>query len=164
MYHGCPFEIGLMKRTVRARAGASTEGCVLYAHMNMSSDELTFAPSTTAEQCRTECIRPADVIPLIGRVADAVSAQDVAEFFAIMGDTTRLQVLHALSQADELCVCDLSVLVDSSQSAVSHQLRTLRSAGFVERRREGRMVFYRLADEHVAHILRDGFTHRLGER
>ena len=103
------------------------------------------------------------MIPLLGRVADAPSAQDVAEFFSILGDTTRLQILHALSQTDELCVHDLSMLVGTSQSAVSHQLRTLRGAGFVDRRREGRVMFYRLADDHVEHILADGFSHVLGE-
>ena len=122
-----------------------------------------YAPSATEDECDSSCLRPEDVIPLLGRVADAPAAQDVAEFFATLGDTTRLQILHALTQTEELCVHDISMLVGSSQSAVSHQLRTLRGAGFVERRREGRVMFYRLADGHVQHILADGFSHVIGE-
>lgn len=70
-----------------------------------------------------------------------------------------MRVLHALSLAEELCVCDLALLLGVSQSALSHQLRLLRGTAVVARRKEGRMVFYRLVDDHVRGMLNDAIGH-----
>ncbi len=82
----------------------------------------------------------------------------VADIFKILGDPTRVRILHALSLR-ELCVCDLSALLGMSQSAVSHQLRLLRSARLVRYRREGKVVYYALADEHIVKLIEMGVEH-----
>ncbi len=117
----------------------------------------------TAERCETECIHPEHVAPLIGRVIGPPQAEGVASVFDVLADPTRARILHALSLADELCVCDLALLVGISQSALSHQLRPLRAEGVVGRRKVGRIVYYRLADEHVRGLLADGLRHAAEE-
>ena len=83
---------------------------------------------------------------------------DLAETFRTLGDPTRVRILDALSHG-ELCVCDLAALVRMSESAVSHQLRLLRNLRLVRPRREGRMVFYALDDEHIITLFRTGLRH-----
>ena len=83
---------------------------------------------------------------------------DAAELFKVFGDPTRLKLLAALL-AQEMCVCDLSDLLGISQSAVSHQLRLLRTSRLVKNRRGGKSVYYSLDDDHVATILAQGMEH-----
>lgn len=83
---------------------------------------------------------------------------DMADFYKVMGDTTRVSILHALSFS-ELCVCDISALLGMSQSAVSHQLKTLRQMRLVASRRDGKVVYYSLNDGHVQQIIELGRTH-----
>ena len=83
---------------------------------------------------------------------------DLAELFKVFGDSTRIRILCALFEG-ELCVCDIATLLGMTLSAISHQLRILRSAKLVEARREGKTVFYTLADDHVRTILADGIEH-----
>lgn len=83
---------------------------------------------------------------------------ELAEFFKVFGDTTRIRILCALFEA-EMCVCDLSALLNISQSAISHQLRGLKAARIVKFRREGKVVYYSLDDEHIKHIFNEGFRH-----
>ena len=83
---------------------------------------------------------------------------DLSELFKVFGDPTRLKLLAALL-AQEMCVCDLSDLLGISQSAVSHQLRLLRTSRLVKNRREGKSVYYSLDDDHVATILAQGMEH-----
>ena len=109
----------------------------------------------TYEQCEIECVSPKLVYPLLGKVVNASESEHVAEMFDVLSDPTRLRILHALSLSGELCVCDLSFLVEMSQSAVSHQLRNLRTAGVVSRRKEGRTAYYALEDEQVTELLRE---------
>lgn len=85
---------------------------------------------------------------------------DLAELFKIFGDSTRVKILYALLES-ELCVCDLAKLMEVSQSAVSHQLRVLKTSKLVRFRREGKTVYYSLADEHVTRILSQGMEHIL---
>lgn len=85
-------------------------------------------------------------------------AQRVAETFKVLGDTTRVKILRALSTR-ELCVCDISAVVGMGQSTVSHQLRALRNARLVKYRREGKMVWYSLDDEHIYGLLLQGIEH-----
>lgn len=113
----------------------------------------------TPERCESECVHPEQVAPLLGRTLPPTDAADVAEMFSLLADPNRVRILQALSLADELCVCDLSFLVGMNQSAVSHQLRLLRTSRVVERNKVGRIVYYRLADEHVRHLLADGLRH-----
>ena len=83
---------------------------------------------------------------------------DMAEFYKVMGDTTRVSILHALSFS-ELCVWDISALLGMSQSAVSHQLKTLRQMRLVTSRRDGKVVYYSLNDEHIQQMIELGRTH-----
>lgn len=83
---------------------------------------------------------------------------DLAELFKIFGDSTRIKILYALLER-ELCVCDIAKLMDVTQSAVSHQLRVLKSSKLVKFRRDGKTVYYSLADEHVIRILSQGMEH-----
>ncbi len=83
---------------------------------------------------------------------------NLAEFFRVFGDPTRLRILLALDRGD-LCVCDLSDIVGMSKSAVSHQLAALRAAHLVTYRREGKNIRYRLADHHVRHIIECALDH-----
>jgi DNA-binding transcriptional ArsR family regulator len=82
----------------------------------------------------------------------------LAEIFKILGDTTRVKILYALSKK-ELCVCELVELLGISQSAISHQLRLLRNAGIVKFVKKGKMVYYSLADEHVLKLIQMGEKH-----
>ena len=83
---------------------------------------------------------------------------DLAELFKIFGDSTRIKILYALFEA-EMCVCDIAQLLNMNQSAISHQLRVLKQSQLVKFRREGKTVFYSLADGHVRTILSQGMEH-----
>ncbi len=83
---------------------------------------------------------------------------DLADFYKIFGDTTRVKILFALDKS-ELCVCDISALLGMSVSAVSHQLKILRDSNLVKTKREGKVIFYSLSDDHVKSILECGFEH-----
>ena len=91
------------------------------------------------------------------RLSDS-SAGDLAETFRVLGDVTRVRMLDALSRS-ELCVCDLARLLGLSESAVSHQLRLLRGMRLVRPRREGRMMFYALDDQHIVRLFEQGLKH-----
>lgn len=83
---------------------------------------------------------------------------ELAEFFRVFGDSTRIRILYALSHAEK-CVCDLSDELGASQSAISHQLQILRSSRLVKYRREGKTVYYSLDDGHIFSILNIGIEH-----
>ena len=83
-----------------------------------------------------------------------------AAWFDTLADPTRVRIVHALSLADELCVLDLAMLLELTVSGLSHQLRLLRERGVVARRKAGRIAYYRLADEHVRHVLADALVHQ----
>ncbi|WP_425539239.1 ArsR/SmtB family transcription factor [Microaceticoccus formicicus] len=87
---------------------------------------------------------------------------DLADFYKVFGDYTRTRILFALSNA-EMCVCDIAVLLDMSQSAISHQLRVLKSSRLVKNRRDGKAVYYSLDDEHIKRILEMGLEHVMEE-
>ena len=113
----------------------------------------------TRHRCEVECIHPEHVTPLLGKVVTGRDADDLAGIFELLADPTRARLLHALSLAEELCVCDLALLLGRSESALSHQLRLLRDRRVVSRRKDGRIVYYSLADKHIRHVLADGLRH-----
>lgn len=84
---------------------------------------------------------------------------DLSDFFKVMGDGTRIQLLWALEECDELCVGDLAALLNMTPSAVSHQLRALRTAKLIRCRKDGKNVFYSLDDAHVKDILTKALEH-----
>ncbi|MBE7024083.1 MAG: helix-turn-helix transcriptional regulator [Ruminococcaceae bacterium] len=83
---------------------------------------------------------------------------DLAELYKVFGDCTRIRILYALFES-EMCVCDIAELLNMTTSAISHQLRTLNRARLVKYRREGKSVFYSLADDHVRTIIYQGMEH-----
>ena len=85
---------------------------------------------------------------------------DLTELFRIFGDSTRIRILYVLFEA-EMCVCDIAALLGMTQSAISHQLKALKNARLVKSRREGKTVFYALADDHVKTIIDQGLEHIL---
>lgn len=83
---------------------------------------------------------------------------DLADFFKVFSDSTRVKIMWALDES-EMCVCDLAVLLNMTKSAISHQLRSLRNANLVKFRKQGKIVYYSLADEHVQDIFEKGLEH-----
>ena len=112
----------------------------------------------TVPCCEENLIHPDKVDQVRGLLPADETLYDLAELFKIFGDSTRVKILYALLES-ELCVCDLAKLMEVTQSAVSHQLRELRGSKLVKFRREGKTVYYSLADEHVSRILSQGMEH-----
>ncbi len=111
-----------------------------------------------AVACDVEAIDPERVALVMASMIDEATTLGLAEIFRVLGDPTRVRILHALA-ASELCVCDVAAILGMSQSAVSHQLRLLRSLRLVRHRREGRMVYYALDDDHIEKLLAQGLDH-----
>ena len=100
-----------------------------------------------------------DIVNQVKRdMPDEEVLYDLAELFKIFGDSTRIKILYVLF-ASEMCVCDIAQLLGMTQSAISHQLRALKQSKLVKYRREGKTVFYSLADGHVRTILGQGMEH-----
>lgn len=99
---------------------------------------------------------------IVGRVNSSMPDDeilyDLAELFKIFGDSTRIKILYVLFES-EMCVCDIAQLLGMTQSAISHQLRALKQSKLVKYRREGKTVFYSLADSHVRTIIDQGMEH-----
>ena len=110
------------------------------------------------EQCEFIHVHQ-DIVDQVTEVMpDEDQLLDLAEFFKVFGDSTRIKILYVLSQA-EMCVCDIATLLQMGQSAISHQLRVLKQMRLVKFRRDGRTVFYSLADGHSQTILAQGMEH-----
>lgn len=104
--------------------------------------------------CPSHCDEPtAPLDALRDRVSGREAHVEAAELFRLLGDPTRLTILHALLEAGELCVCDLALVAGVAENVVSQALRLLRAADVVRTRRDGRRIHYRLADAHVRLLL-----------
>ncbi len=112
------------------------------------------------ELCEVHLVHEDAVREALEERSDPETLTFLADTFQILSNPTRLQIVEALASR-ELCVCDLAAVVDASQSAVSHHLRQLRQMRIVRYRREGRMAYYRLDDEHITSLLRVGLEHVL---
>ena len=113
----------------------------------------------TSNVCSITEIDPEAVAFVQKRALPSQTIERVSRLFSALSDPTRLKILHALTVTKELCVCDLAALAELSVSAVSHQLRLLRDRDLVHARRDGRMVYYSLADDHVATLMGTGIEH-----
>ena len=111
-----------------------------------------------AEVCEEVCTHPDILNRVKPEMPDEERLYDLAELFKVFGDGTRIRILYALFE-EEVCVCDLAQLLGMTQSAVSHQLRVLKQARLVRNRREGKTIFYFLADDHVRTIIGQGMEH-----
>lgn len=108
--------------------------------------------------CDCDVIHSDIVDKVKSKMPEESQLYDLADFFKVLGDSTRVKILWALD-SNEMCVCDLAVLLNMTKSAISHQLRSLRQANLVRFRKEGKIVFYSLSDEHVKDILEKGLEH-----
>ena len=88
---------------------------------------------------------------------------DLSDLFKLFADTTRVKIMYALFES-EMCVCAIAELLGMTQSAISHQLKTLKDANLVANRRDGKTIYYFLADDHVRSIIAQGFEHIVEER
>lgn len=112
--------------------------------------------------CEIEAIHQETVEMVKEKLPQEEILYDLGDFFKIFGDTTRIKILSALYQS-EMCVCDIAITLGMTQSAISHQLRVLKQGRLVKYRKEGKVVYYSLDDEHVIHIIEQGLTH-IGEK
>lgn len=108
--------------------------------------------------CDVECIHPELVDQLKGDSIDWETASRLSEIFRAMSDPTRLRIIALLAQ-HELCVCDIAAALNMTQSAISHQLRVLRMTDLVKIRKEGRIAWYSLDDDHVEKLFEQGISH-----
>ena len=108
--------------------------------------------------CETEEVHE-DLLKIVNEtMPDETELYDLAELFKIFGDSTRIRILFVLFEA-EVCVCDLASVLNMTQSAISHQLKILKQNKLVKSRREGKSIFYSLADGHVRTIIDQGMEH-----
>jgi ArsR family transcriptional regulator len=114
---------------------------------------------STLELCTINEIDPKAVAFVQGKSLPDRTVERLNRLFSALADPTRIRILNALMVTEELCVCDLAVIADLSVSAVSHQLRLLRDRDLVSARRDGRMVYYSLADDHVSTLMHAGIDH-----
>jgi len=112
----------------------------------------------TADRCDCEVIHDDVVNEVRRKMPKEETLYDLAETFKVFGDSTRIRILWALDES-EMCVCDIASLLNMTQSAISHQLRVLKQAKLVKNRREGKVVYYSLDDEHVRLIIDQGMAH-----
>jgi DNA-binding transcriptional ArsR family regulator len=108
--------------------------------------------------CEVRCFDEAKVLRARQTMKRPAAVIALAETFKVLGDPTRLRIAHALAR-DELCVCDLALAVGVSQSVASHSLRALREMRLVRYRREGKIAYYTLDDDHIGALLAEGFRH-----
>jgi len=111
-----------------------------------------------ADKCNCNVIHEEIVNMVRAKMPMEENLYDLAELFKVFGDSTRIKILWALDEA-EMCVCDIAVLLNMTQSAISHQLRVLKQARLVKYRKDGKIVFYSLEDEHIKQIFNQGLTH-----
>ena len=116
------------------------------------------ATQTVGDACEIQFVDECKVENARQAMKSAETIRLLAETFKVLGDPTRIRIAYALSK-EELCVCDIANLLGVSQSAVSHSLRTLRQMKLVKFRREGKIAYYTLDDEHIANLLEEGFRH-----
>ena len=110
------------------------------------------------ETCLTKGIHSEIIRSVKQKMPDPVALYELSDLFKLFGDSTRLGILWALSES-EMCVCDLCVILRMKQPAVSHQLKNLKQSRIVKARREGKIVYYSLKDEHIRELLNLGMEH-----
>jgi ArsR family transcriptional regulator len=122
----------------------------------MTAEQLN--PIDAVETCITKGIHRDIIRAVKTNMPDPIALYDVADLFKLFGDSTRLGILWALSES-EMCVCDLCALLKMKQPAVSHQLKNLKQSRIVKARRDGKVIYYSLDDEHIRKLLNLGMDH-----
>jgi len=113
---------------------------------------------TEVECCEVTYVHSDAVRMVLEKMPEDGLLAELADFYKVFGDTTRIRILCVLLEA-EMCVCDLAEVLGMTQSAISHQLRILKQMKLVKNRREGKTVFYSLADGHIQSIISQGMEH-----
>jgi len=108
--------------------------------------------------CKVNLVHEENVLKVKAKMALENDLYELSELFKVFGDQTRVKILSALVSS-ELCVCDIAYLLNMSQSAISHQLRILKQSKLVKYRKEGKVVFYSIHDDHVKDIIDTGMSH-----
>ena len=116
--------------------------------------------NTSVETCAVKGIHQDTIHAVQQTLPDQVDLYELADLFKLFGDSTRISILWALSES-EMCVCDLCALLKMKQPAVSHQLKNLKQSRVVKARRDGKIVYYSLDDEHIRKLLNLGMEHIL---
>ncbi|WP_073073326.1 ArsR/SmtB family transcription factor [Thermosipho atlanticus] len=111
------------------------------------------------EVCQTIEIHDEIIKSVKDKIPDEEILNKLADLFKVIGDRTRIKILYTLLQVEKMCVCDLSFVLGKTPSAISHQLRVLRQTELVKYKKEGKVVYYSLNDEHVRELLDVGYTH-----
>lgn len=109
-------------------------------------------------KCNCNVIHKETILKVNEKMLSEEKLYNLAEFFSVFGDSTRIKILWALSES-EMCVCDIAILLKITQSAISHQLRILKQAKLVKYRKSGKIVFYSLCDEHIKQIFNQWLNH-----
>lgn len=124
----------------------------------MISKVKSTSKTSTSDVCEVSCIHPVAVERVRKQALDRQAATDLSQIFQVMADPSRLRIISLLAQ-QELCVCDVAAALDMTRSAVSHQLRVMRMARLVKFRKDGRIAYYSLDDEHVLKLFTLGLGH-----
>ncbi len=124
----------------------------------MEDENRSIQMDSEAPRCDFISVHEVIVNKVMEVMTDEQQLRDLADFFGVFGDSTRIRILYVLSQS-EMCVCDIANLLNMGQSAISHQLRVLKQMRLVKFRRDGKTVFYSLADSHIETILAQGMEH-----
>jgi len=114
----------------------------------------------SVETCAVKGIHQSTIQSELQKLPDQVALYELADLFKLFGDSTRISILWALSES-EMCVCDLCALLKMKQPAVSHQLKNLKQSRVVKARRDGKIVYYSLDDDHIRRLLNLGMEHIL---
>jgi ArsR family transcriptional regulator, lead/cadmium/zinc/bismuth-responsive transcriptional repressor len=128
------------------------------SYVHMKGVTIMTEEKMNGDNCSCTIIHEDIIERVKGSIPQEEVLYDLAELFKVFGDTTRIKMLCALFQS-EMCVCDIAALLGMTQSAVSHQLRVLKQARLVKNRRDGKVVYYSLDDEHVKQIFDQGLVH-----
>ena len=124
----------------------------------MKGCEYDMSETNSAERCELMHVHQEIVDKVNQQMPEDEILFDLAELFKIFGDSTRIKILYLLFES-EMCVCDIAQLLNMTQSAISHQLQVLKKSKLVKYRRDGKTVFYSLADGHVRTIIDQGIEH-----
>ena len=131
---------------------------ICFINMILYRKEVMLMAISDVDCCETYELHPDRINLVNAGMPDEDKLYDLAELFKVFGDSTRIRILYALFESD-ICVCDLAETLQMTQSAVSHQLKILKQSKLVSSRREGKSVFYFLADDHVRTMINQGLEH-----
>ena len=126
--------------------------------LSIMNERKKYMEKAEVECCDVICVHE-DMIQKVKKLLpEEELIKELADFYKVFGDATRVKILCVLLES-EMCVCDMAVLLEMTQSAISHQLRVLKQMKLVKNRREGKTVYYSLADGHIQNIISQGMEH-----